>query len=335
MTISYLNRKKNPLFYSIEKVFSDVCVFLKLEKIEHNIFEVKHNLGLIAVVKNLLQIKKTTFNSIIHITGDVHYLVLALPSNRTILTIHDLGFIKNSKGFKKYILKKIWLDWPLSKLKYITTISEATKNDLIRISKCNPSKIKVINNPLSSIYKPYLKEFNIVCPVILHIGITPNKNLERTILALKDINCKLIIIGKIENKIVELLNECKVSYDNKINLSEEQLYNEYKNCDIVSFCSLLEGFGLPIIEAQAVGRVVLTSNIEPMISVASKDAAIFVNPYNVDYIKKGFETIIKNKELRESFIQKGLQNVKRFSINQIGAQYVELYKKVEDNLQKK
>ncbi len=101
----------------------------------------------------------------------------------------------------------------------------------------------------------------------------------------------------------------------------------YQNCDIVSFVSTYEGFGLPVIEANATGRVVITSNIEPMNTIAA-NAALKVNPYDVNEIKEGIEKIIANSVFREKLIKNGLINAKKYSAEKIALQYEELYGKL-------
>lgn len=76
---------------------------------------------------------------------------------------------------------------------------------------------------------------------MLHIGTRPNKNLERVIEALEGIKCHLRIIGKLTSEQEKLLSEKKIKYSNGINLTDEEILNEYILCDIVSFPSLYEG----------------------------------------------------------------------------------------------
>ena len=63
------------------------------------------------LLKNLLYLLRIN-KGIFHITGDIHYCVFSFPAKKTILTIHDCVFLEGVAGIKKYILKKIWLDWP-------------------------------------------------------------------------------------------------------------------------------------------------------------------------------------------------------------------------------
>ena len=82
-----------------------------------------------------------------------------------------------------------------------------------------------------------------------------------------------------------MLQKHKIDYENVYNLTEQEVLEKYINCDIVSFVSLHEGFGMPIIEGQSIGRPILTSNITPMKEIASNGGAILVNPWDVKSIR--------------------------------------------------
>lgn len=81
---------------------------------------------------------------------------------------------------------------------------------------------------------------------------------------------------------------------------------------------------MPIIEANAIGRVVITSNISPMTEVGGK-GAIYVNPHNIQEIKSAFVEAIHNQELRKQLVILGLENAKHFSLNKIVKEHIELY----------
>ena len=81
-------------------------------------------------------------------------------------------------------------------------------------------------------------------------------------------------------------------YVNYTNLSQEAIIQQYIDCDMLSFVSTYEGFGMPIIEAQAIGRPVITSNIGAMKEVAL-DTACLVDPYDVESIKNGIQKLIR------------------------------------------
>src|SRR5687767_7480973 len=134
-------RAKDPRFFSIENVFASIKHILEpsteLETFRLPVkgFSAKNIISLARFVKS----EKS--DSIFHVTGDVHYAVFALPRKRSILTIHDCVFIKNSRGIKKWFLKKLYLDWPVAYAPMITTISEKSKNEIISLTGCDPAKI--------------------------------------------------------------------------------------------------------------------------------------------------------------------------------------------------
>lgn len=84
---------------------------------------------------------------------------------------------------------------------------------------------------------------------------------------------------------------------------------------------------MPIIEGQAVGRIVLTSVIEPMTEIAA-DSAVLVNPESCDSIREGFTRIIEDENFRNEMIGRGFKNVARFSVDRIASQYDAIYGKI-------
>ena len=107
----------------------------------------------------------------------------------------------------------------------------------------------------------------------------------------------------------------------------QDIINLYKIADIVTFVSKYEGFGVPILEAQATGRPVITSNLSPMKEVAGK-GAIFVDPYNVEDIRVAVKTIIFDAEFRQKLVKQSLENVKKYSAKSIAEKYIQLYKQI-------
>lgn len=273
---------------------------------------------------------KSRRNRLFHITGDVQYLGCLMNPKNTVLTIHDLVMLHDNSVPKKVkrLIYWLWYYIPLRRLKYITCISEATKKDLLQRFPWAERKITVIHNPVHPSYKFHPKEFDGRCPIILHIGTKPNKNLERTIMALKGVKCKLIIIGKLSQKQEQLLVENVIDYSNKIAISDEEMLSIYEKSDVVSFPSLFEGFGMPIIEGQAIGRPVLTSELEPMVTVAN-NAASLCDPTSVDSIRHGFMDIISSKNKYQEYVKNGLENAARYSVRAIAFQYLELYQSIE------
>lgn len=316
--------KKNFAAFSLEKIFEQVAKLLPAEKFASVIVKVPYGNSFPDILKNLLFFRKQDAD-IYHLTGMIHYLALILPAEKTVLTIHDTGFLQNEGRLKKFIIKKLFLDLPVKKLKYITTISEATKKSILENTVCAPEKIRVIENPVQEHYlNPTKKEFNKECPTILQIGITPNKNIPNLIEALRGINCRLRIIGNLTDDLVSALQKGKIKYENAYGLDDLEMRKEYENADIVAFCSTFEGFGLPIIEAQSMQTPVITSNISPLREV-SAGAAYLADPFSIESIRGGILKILEDGDFRAQIIKLGTQNAKRFEPRQIAGLYQKLY----------
>lgn len=262
-----------------------------------------------------------------HITGDVHFLNYFLNKRKTILTIADLYFLERSTGFKRFLLWFFWFYLPAKKSGIITVISEATKSKLLEYLRLPLNKIRVVYCHVSAefIYSP--KKFNSKLPCLLVVGTGKNKNIERIIEAISGIDCILTIVGKLSYSQKDLLVKKHISYQNYVNLSRAELVKRYDECDMLVFTSVYEGFGLPIVEANAVGRPVVTSNILSMPEVAG-DAACLVNPFEVQSIRQGVLKIVSDSNYREQLINHGLLNAQRFQLDVITKQYSDIYREV-------
>jgi glycosyltransferase involved in cell wall biosynthesis len=115
-----------------------------------------------------------------------------------------------------------------------------------------------------------------------------------------------------------------VDYQWAFDISDEDVVQKYRESDLVVFCSTHEGFGMPIIEANATGRPVVTSDLDPMVNVAN-GAACLVDPYNVSSIREGIQRILGDVGFRNELIRRGLENAIRFNPSVIAASYEQLY----------
>lgn len=283
----------------------------------------------LSIVRNILwAYRHRSKDGINHVTGDCHYLLLGLIGCKKVLTIHDLVTLQqHGNKIKKWLLRKLWFELPLKKADAVTCISDKTRLELLKEFDISPDKITVVHNPIDATYIFRQKSFNDVCPRILHVGTGWNKNLERVIPALEGIPCVLVIIGQLTTNHLNLLEKHQIYYENKVGISNEQMFQEYVDCDIVSFPSLFEGFGMPIIEGQAIGRPVVTSILNPMKEIAG-DGAAFVSPQDVESIRQTFMQVIENAEFRKQLVYAGLQNVGRFKVEEIAKQYLNVYRRI-------
>ncbi|MGC2239020.1 MAG: glycosyltransferase [Pyrinomonadaceae bacterium] len=323
--ILFVERKFNE-YVSIEKAFREIAAGLS-DEFDTEFQQLPFGNSFLDTLKNLLFFRKKKAD-IYHITGHVHYIALLFSPKNTILSIMDVRFLYMPKGLKRFILKKLYLDLPVKRLKYITAISEKTREEILLHSGCDENKVRTLELPLlKHISKGTGKSFNKEKPTILQIGTMPNKNIPTLAKALKGIKCKLKIIGRINSELVSVLEENKIDFENAFDLNDDQIRNEYEEADIVTYCSIFEGFGLPIIEAQVMQKPVITSNLSPM-KEASGDAAFLADPHNFLHIREGIEKIINDEIYRNELIEKGKENIKRYKPELIAQQYEKLYKEI-------
>jgi len=328
MIVAHFHRKRRQnANYSIEKIFKTIRDELNT-KINFEVVTCPYESnGFFRRLFNCFYAANKQ-KDINHITGDVNYLNLFFKRIKNILTIHDLGILYRTKGIKHFLAKLIWYTIPVGRAAYVTTVSQTTKNELLKYVSCEPDKIKVIHNPVSPVFKRAEKSFNEVQPLIIQIGSAPNKNLARLIKAVRGLSCKIIIIGTISDSCKKELIGSNIAFENFIDIREEELYEHYKRCDMLFFASTYEGFGMPIVEANIVGRPVITSNLYSMPEVAG-DSALLVDPFNIEEIRNGIKKIINDDKLREDLIRKGFKNAERFTLEKMAADYLILYQQVK------
>ncbi|XZE37274.1 glycosyltransferase family 4 protein [Pirellulaceae bacterium SH501] len=244
-----------------------------------------------------------------------------------LLTVLDCGFIHRTTGIRRLLLRFAWLKVPVSYARCVTTISNAAKNDIIRFSGCHPAKIHVIPVAISEDFQFAIRSFNSQCPRFLHIGSAPNKNLERHILALDGKRCHLNIIGSVSAHCLELLTRSGLSYQLYNNLDACAVRAVFSQSDALLFASTHEGFGMPILEAQATGIPVITSNCSSMPEVAGV-GALLCDPFSVSSISDAVDRLVRSEELRRQLISKGLENAKRFDPQKIAESYANLYRTI-------
>jgi len=312
--------------YSLEKYFRELFV-------NHNNKNFVFNLKICPVTStNILNRIYLIFwayfqqGDINHICGDINFISTLLNKKKTIITLADNYSMIRLKGLKKILYYIFWLKLALYKCNKIISISTKTSKEILKYFPKYKKKIIKIDICIQKIFKKKLKEIKSI-PQILIIGTAANKNFYNSISAISKINSEVLIIGKLDQQKLLLLKKLKVKYNNYLNLSDHEVYKVYCKSDILLFASTYEGFGMPILEAQAVGRPVITSNIEPLTYVGGK-GALYVNPASVQSIKLALKELISNNALRKKLIINGLDNIKRFSVQAILQQHYDCYKAI-------
>lgn len=310
--------------HSVENVFRQIAKDVAGDEFEVEFQQMPYGNDLVSIFKNLLFFRAKQAD-VYHLTGQIHYIALKLPPNKAVLTIHDVRFMYERTGLRRWALKKLFLDWPMRRLRYVTAISQKTKDEIIRYTNCGRERIRVIENPLiDGFSNGASREFNEICPTVLQVGSTGNKNIPNLLRAISGIRCRLVIVGRPDQAIKDLIAESGVEVEIKPDLNQSEIAVAYRESDIVAFCSTFEGFGLPIIEGQASGTLVVTSDLSPMKEVAG-GAAVLVDPNDPESIRAGIEKIIADRSLRAELLEKGFANVRRFDPRKIGDTYRDLY----------
>jgi glycosyltransferase involved in cell wall biosynthesis len=318
--------RKQTASVSIERVFRQIAKDLT-DTFDVEFQQLPYGYGIAAIIKNLLFFRPRPAD-IYHVTGDIHYIALRLPGRKTVLTIHDLVFLRGRTGFRRWLLKNLFLSAPAKRVAKLTTISESTGAEIAREMPEIKGRVEVITNPLFDGFdaEPQ-KPFDGDKPVILQIGTAPNKNLETLVAALRGFRCQLRIIGNPSEEIKRRLSADQTEFTVTFGLDELEIVDEYRNADIVTICSTYEGFGLPIIEAQAMRKPVITSHIPPMEDVAG-DGAVLVNPNDPKAIRAAIEKIRDDELFRRIVIESGVENVKRFDSRSIARECEAVYREL-------
>ena len=326
MKVVHIQRRPPADKFSIEGYFSRVRICLK-GTADVSVFELPHfSKGIWGRMANMLAAARNQ-RDINHVTGDIHYAALLLRRNHTIMTVHDCEILSRLKGWKRAVVKWLWYTLPAKRVAAMTVNSDETKRQLLKIIDYPAERIYVIPVSVSPLFKPTPQTFNSNCPRILQVGTKANKNVMRLIEALHGLVCQLDIVGPISDEQHLALKEHKIQFQNYRQLSDEEIVKRYQQADIVSFVSTHEGFGMPIVEAQLVERVCVTSNCSSMPEVAGQGACV-VDPYDVTSIREGFLKVTADSEYRESLIQHGRENRLRFDADRIAHSFLSVYQTV-------
>lgn len=324
-SILHIQRRPLPTQFSVEGYFERVRAAWR-DGNPPRVFQVPcFSRGLLPRLKNILAVWRQAAD-VYHITGDIHYAAYLLPPKRTVLTVLDCQILERLTGWRRAVVKYFWYTLPARRAAQITVISSETKARLLECIAYPPDRIHVIPVSVSDLYQPCAKPFNSDCPRILQIGTKANKNVPRLVRALRGLNCHLDIVGPVDEQLRSLLTECGIQWTGWGRLSDEELLQRYQEADIVAFVSTSEGFGMPIVEAQRVERVCITSDCSSMPEVAG-DGACLVDPQDVDSIRAGFDKVLANADYRDGLIERGRENCRRFDATQISGQFALVYEK--------
>lgn len=259
-----------------------------------------------------------------HVLGDVHYLALALPGPRTVLTVHDCVSLHRLTGIRRAAFKLLWYTLPLARSGAVTTGSEFVRQELLRLTNCSPKKLSVIYDPLPERFAPAPQRHRSGAARVLCVGTSRNKNLERIAAALAGTPVEVHLLGEPTCTQREAFGRYSVKLVAYGRVSDDEVPKLYARTDLLLFPSTYEGFGLPIIEAQATGRPVVTSGTCSMPEIAGA-GAMCVDPLSTDSIRSGVLRVLSDAALQARLVALGYENVKRFDPVGIARAYAAIY----------
>lgn len=289
-----------------------------------------------------------------------HFNIPIFCPTKFVATIHDLILLQfptpraTTLGPLLYKIKyfgyRFVIGFGLRRARKILTVSECTKKELVRYFKIKPEKIIVTYEACDGVEygqlkmpeKNILEKFGIIKPYLLYVGNAyPHKNLEGLIDVTEkiDLDCQLVLVGKedyfykrMKKEIVGRPAEKKVVFTGFV--SEAVLADLYRNARLYVFPSFVEGFGLPGLEAMSYGLPVVASNSSCLPEIYG-DAAIYFNPYDKrDMIEKIVQAW-NNEDLRQKLIKNGLEQVKKYSWQNLAEETLKVYQNVNKNKEKK
>jgi glycosyltransferase involved in cell wall biosynthesis len=274
-----------------------------------------------------------------------------------VLTVHDVipfTFREAMGFFRNYFLYKPGIRQACRLNSVIATVSEFSKQDIVKKVGVSANKIRVIPNGLREPSKPdegidadLDDRFGLKDGFVLSVGgIHERKNVVRLIHAFSRLvnqwgyPGKLVITGSVSGapyqiKMKKLCDAAveETGMEKRVVFAgfipDEELDSLLRRAAFLVYPSLYEGFGIPILEAMKVGTPVLTSNLSAMPEVAG-GAAVLLDPYNIEEMVSEMSKLLQNNKLREELGKKGMERASHYSWERTSEQYLELYKEVCD-----
>ena len=278
-----------------------------------------------------------------------HYVLPFLTPCPSVVTVHDaihLLFPQYLSSRFAFHYARYMIGRTLEHAKLVMTVSQASKRDLLSFFEVAEENILVIPNGIDPAMFNHLaideidgvkRRFELTDRTALFVGnIKPHKNVERLITAFAKVredpsfsDLTLVIVGDELSKYPSLRRAVD-RYEIRPHVRflgfvpEATLVSLYRAADVFVFPSLYEGFGLPPLEAMANGTPVVTSKLSSLPEVVG-EAAVTVDPYNVDEIAEAIKSTLVDPELRARLIESGQKQAQQFSWETAAAEIHAVY----------
>lgn len=258
-----------------------------------------------------------------------------LPKTQTIVTVHDLTFVRVPDAAPPRLRTYLNAVVPrsLKRANHIIADSHATKDDIVALYKVPLERISVVWGGVSPDFRQIHDEVKLKetlqkyalgqRPFLFSVGtVQPRKNYGRLVRSLEQVHREgldvdLVIAGGkgwLEDEMYETIRDLNMGdYVRLVGyVSDNDLPYLYNASTCVVFPSLYEGFGFPVLEAMACGIPVVTSNTSSLPEIAG-DAALLVDPYNVEELTTAIVRTLIDDTLRHDLTNRGIERASQFS----------------------
>ena len=253
-----------------------------------------------------------------------------------IVTVHDIAYERFPQTFdwKFRWFYKLLIPNIIKRSKHTITVSKFSKSEIIEFYGTNKDDISVIYNSVSDIFKNVedKKDDKYILAVS---SLNYQKNFHSLIKAfnlLENQDILLYLVGSINKNFanLELIKDIEMNPNIifKGRVDDEELISIYSSALAFVYPSLYEGFGIPPLEAQSCGTPVICSNAASLPEVGGTDSVLYIDPYDVNDIKEKIETLINDEAVQKELIEKGFENIKRFSWEESAKKIIKISKRL-------
>jgi glycosyltransferase involved in cell wall biosynthesis len=238
-----------------------------------------------------------------------------------VFCIHDLNHLyipENSSSLKRLYYARI-LRPAIDRARVVLTVSEFSRRSICEWAAVDASRIVNVGNGVSEAFQPDGPRFTAERPYLLHVGShRPHKNFSRVLqaFAASGLSAEFMLVstGTCSPDLRHEIESLQLTPDVLFvgNAADDELGALYRGALALTFVSLYEGFGLPIVEAMACGTPVISSTAASMPEIAG-DAAVLVNPHDVQAISAAMKEMAANATLRHSLRERGLNRARLYT----------------------
>jgi glycosyltransferase involved in cell wall biosynthesis len=266
---------------------------------------------------------------------------------RSVAVFHDLNFEhypKDIPRMSRFYYRHFFPKYARHATR-LAAVSQFTKSDIVNTYKTDTEKIDIVYNGVSEKFKPVnddvkaatMKKFSNGKPYFLFVGaLHQRKNIANLLLAFDDYKknnpspVQLLLAGQkrwwtqdMEDALTSMTHKSEVIFTGRV--SDQDLFDITASAFAMTYVSIFEGFGIPILESMKCNVPVITSNITSMPEI-SGDAALLCDPFNVESISGAMTKIFQDENLRMQLIEKGKKRSDFFSWEKTAGQ---LWKSIE------